>query len=179
MILRPGARRRGGSRRNAACRSSLVADVGSRFARERACCISAKFAITLIESHWLPLSVRLCKEANSPSLTGTDERQAPDGSVTNRYNYRVVRLWNVLKGVANVQQSATHQAILRQGRQEGVIEGRAEGRVAREQRMLLRQRTKRLGEPDAATVAPIEAIEDVDRLESLGERILGTGRRRV
>jgi hypothetical protein len=41
----------------------------------------------------LTVLVLLCKEANSPSLTGTYERQLPDGWQTNRYNYRVVRLW--------------------------------------------------------------------------------------
>ena len=41
----------------------------------------------------LTVLILLCKEANSPSLTGTYERQMPDGWQTNRYNYRVVRLW--------------------------------------------------------------------------------------
>jgi predicted transposase YdaD len=169
-------------------------------------------------------------------LTGLYERQAPDGSVTNRYNYRVVRLWtedpeqyvnagvalvplapladvkeeslpglvqrmaarfnaeppsraaklwtatyllmglryseeialHILEGVANMQQSATYQAILREGRNEGLIEGRLTG----ERQLLIRQGTERFGQPDAATVAAIEAIEELNRLESLGERIL-------
>ncbi len=41
----------------------------------------------------LTVLVLLCKEANSPSLTGGYERQLPDGWLTNRYNYRVLRLW--------------------------------------------------------------------------------------
>ncbi len=41
----------------------------------------------------LTVLVLLCKEANSPSLTGSYERQLPDGWPTNRYNYRVVQLW--------------------------------------------------------------------------------------
>jgi predicted transposase YdaD len=41
----------------------------------------------------LTVLILLCKEANSPNLTGTYERQLPDGWPTNRYNYRVVRLW--------------------------------------------------------------------------------------
>jgi hypothetical protein len=41
----------------------------------------------------LTVLVLLCREANSPSLTGTYERQLQDGWQTNRYNYRVVRLW--------------------------------------------------------------------------------------
>ena len=41
----------------------------------------------------LTVLVLLRKEANSPSLTGTYEICMPDGWQTNRYNYRVVRLW--------------------------------------------------------------------------------------
>src|SRR5262249_27522961 len=41
----------------------------------------------------LTVLMLLCKEANSPSLTVTYERRLPDGWPTNRYNYRVVRLW--------------------------------------------------------------------------------------
>ena len=54
---------------------------------------------------------------------------------------------------------------------EGRSEGR-EGRVAGEQRLLIRQGTKKFGKPDAATLAAIEAIRDVETLEALGERIL-------
>jgi len=41
----------------------------------------------------LTILILLCKEANSPGLNGTYERHLPDGTLTNRYNYRVVRLW--------------------------------------------------------------------------------------
>ena len=41
--------------------------------------------------------------------------------------------------------------------------------------MLLRQGTKRFGEPDAATVAAIEAIKDSGPLEALGDRIVNPG----
>jgi predicted transposase YdaD len=184
----------------------------------------------------LTLLVLLCKEANSPGLTGCYERQLPDGWQTNRYNYRVVRIWKedpepyltagvglvplapltdvsqanlpgvvrrmaerinaeprpraaklwtatyllmglrfsderviqLLGGIHTMHQSSTYQAILREGRQKG----REEGRITGEQRMLLRVGTKRFGEPDAPTIAAIEAIQDVERLESLGERML-------
>jgi hypothetical protein len=36
----------------------------------------------------LTVLVSLCKEANSPSLTGVYERELPDGWQTNRYNYQ-------------------------------------------------------------------------------------------
>ncbi len=41
----------------------------------------------------LTILVLLRKEANSPSLTGRYDRHMPDGWQTNRYDYRVVRLW--------------------------------------------------------------------------------------
>ena len=41
----------------------------------------------------LTVLVLLRPDANSPSLTGTFESPMPDGWQTNRYNYRVVRLW--------------------------------------------------------------------------------------
>jgi hypothetical protein len=62
-----------------------------------------------------------------------------------------------------MRESTTYQAILR------------EGRITGEQKLLLRQGTKRFGEPDATAAAAIEAIQDVDRLEVLGERILDPG----
>jgi len=52
--------------------------------------------VALFHRHRLPVLtvlVLLRKEANSPSLTGTFEICMPDGWQTNRYNYRVVRLW--------------------------------------------------------------------------------------
>ena len=186
----------------------------------------------------LTVLVLLCQAANSPGLTGSSERRLPDGWPTNRYNYRVVRLWQedpaayltapvnlvplapltkvgesaealrglvqrmaerinaepppraarlwtatyllmglryseelafqLLEGVQNMRQSTTYQAILREGRQEGWQEGQVKG----EQKLLLRQGTKRFGKPDAATLAALEAIQDIDRLEALGERLL-------
>ena len=50
----------------------------------------------LFHRHRLPVLtvlVLLRREANSPSLTGSFEINMPDGWLTNRYNYRVVRLW--------------------------------------------------------------------------------------
>jgi hypothetical protein len=62
----------------------------------------------------------------------------------------------LLEGIQTMRESTTYQAILR------------EGRITGEQKLLLRLGTKRFGEPDATTVAAIEAIQDIDRLEALG-----------
>jgi predicted transposase YdaD len=53
--------------------------------------------VALDYRHDLPVPtvlVLLRKEANSPSLSGIYERSLPDGRLTNRYDYQVVRLWN-------------------------------------------------------------------------------------
>jgi predicted transposase YdaD len=191
----------------------------------------------------LTVLVLLCKQANSPSLTGTYERQLPDGWPTNRYNYRVVRLWQedpdpyltggvnlvplapltnvaegdlpelmqrmaerinpepkaraekfwiaalflmalryepvfaqqLVDGVYNMRESTMYQAILREGRDEGLIAGRNEGRVGEAQRMLLMLGETRFGEPDQATRGTVEAIHDVERLERMTKRVLDTG----
>jgi predicted transposase YdaD len=164
----------------------------------------------------------------------------PDGWLTNRYNYRVIRMWGedpepylnagvnlvplaplaniaepalpglvermaarinaeprsrseklwtatyllmglcyseelvsrLLEGVHNMQESTTYQAILREGRNKGLEEGREEGRVAEARHFLVRVGAKRFGKPDTAVLAAIEAIRDVERLESLGDRIV-------
>ena len=197
----------------------------------------------LFHRHRLPVLtvlVLLRREANSPRLTGSFEINMPDGWLTNRYNYRVIRLWGedpepyltagvnlvplaplaniampalpglvermaarinaeprprseklwtatfllmglcyseelvsrLLEGVQNMQESTTYQAILREGRNKGLEEGREEGRIAEAQHFLVRVGTKRIGKPNSAIVAAIEAIRDVERLESLGDRIV-------
>ena len=195
----------------------------------------------LYHRHRLPVLtalVLLRPEANSPRLDGTFEITMPDGWLTNRYNYRVVRLWEddpepyltggvnlvplapmthvpeseealrglvrrmaerinaepepraaklwmatyllmglryeesfasqLLEGVQNMKESTTYQAILREGRNEGLIEGR----VGEAQRLLLRLGEIRFGPPEEATRAAIEAIRDLDRLERMSDRVL-------
>jgi Domain of unknown function (DUF4351) len=58
-----------------------------------------------------------------------------------------------------MRDSTTYQAIVREGREEEA------------RRLLLRYGTRRFGTPNAALIAAIEAIQDVDRLESLTDRI--------
>ena len=190
--------------------------------------------VALDYKHKLPVLtvlILLRKAADSPGLTGSYERHLPDGSLVNRYNYRVVRLWQEdpdlyltggvnlvplapltkvtkaalrglvrrmdrrinaepkpradklwaatyvlmgwrydeklatesLKGVWNMHESPTYQAILR--------EGRNEGRVVEAQRLLMLLGGNRFGEPDEATRGAVEAIHDVNRLEALSLRI--------
>ncbi len=199
--------------------------------------------VALDYRHKLPVLtvlILLHKGANSPNLTGRYERQLPDGSVTNCYNYRVVRLWEedpesyltggvnlvplapltnvsegdlpevidrmaerinpeprpraeklwaatyllmgvryraevatrLLEGVWKMRESSTYQAILKEGRKEGRKEGSMEGRKQEARRLLLRLGARRFGTPDAGVVTAIEAIDDVDRIESLADRVV-------
>ncbi len=66
-----------------------------------------------------------------------------------------------------MRESVTYQAILEEGRQEGVV---AE---AREFLLLLGE--SHLGTPTLATRATIEAINDVSRLHELGLRVSTVG----
>ena len=74
----------------------------------------------------------------------------------------------LLKGVRQMKESSTYQAILEEGMVEGMVRGKAE----EARRLLLRLGAKRFGEPDAHTQATIEAIGSVERLEKLVERVL-------
>jgi hypothetical protein len=64
--------------------------------------------------------------------------------------------------------SKTYEWIFEQGRLDGVIDGR----LNEARRLVLRQGTRRFGEPDAVVVASVESITVLDWLEALGERII-------
>jgi predicted transposase YdaD len=70
----------------------------------------------------------------------------------------------LLKGVRDMKESVTYQAILEEGEMRGVI---TEAR-----KLLLLLGTTRFGPPDAPTRDRIESINDVQRLEQLTVRLL-------
>lgn len=74
----------------------------------------------------------------------------------------------LLRRVRDMRESATYQAIVEEGRARGLVEGRAEEARA----MLLRQGRKRFGPPDAHVLAMLDGINNRERLEELGERLL-------
>jgi predicted transposase YdaD len=78
----------------------------------------------------------------------------------------------LFEGIEIMKESTTYQSILREGRQEGRQEGESVGRVREAQRILRLQGTKRFGAPSPEIAAALDGIQDVDRLEALGERIL-------
>jgi predicted transposase YdaD len=72
----------------------------------------------------------------------------------------------LLEGVQTMKESTTYQAILREGRIEGRIEG--------EQRVLLIQGEIRFGTPDERIRHAIEEIRDLEHLERLSRRLFDT-----
>jgi predicted transposase YdaD len=81
-------------------------------------------------------------------------------------------LANIYDGVRVMHESTAYDMILDEGRAEGRVEGRIEGRLEGEIRLLLRQGRKRFGPPDPATEATLSSIQDVERLERMGEALL-------
>jgi hypothetical protein len=74
----------------------------------------------------------------------------------------------LLRGVQGMKDSVTYQAIVAEGVAEGVIKGRAE----EARRFLKAQGKDKFGQPDEQTREAIDAIEDIERLEDLGRRLL-------
>ena len=82
----------------------------------------------------------------------------------------------LLRGAVAMKESTTYQAVLEEGREEGLEkgleEGRAQGKTEEARQIILRQGSKRFGEPDARTRAAVEAAGDLARLERMIDRML-------
>ena len=74
-------------------------------------------------------------------------------------------LGQLLEGVQGMKESTTYQEILYEGFEQGL----EQGRVAEARLFLLRHGAKRLGPPDAAVRAKVEALADLNRLEELAD----------
>jgi hypothetical protein len=83
-----------------------------------------------------------------------------------RYESAIVQ--SLLRGVKNMKESTTYQAILGEGEAIGVAKGKAE----EARKMLLLQGRDRFGEPSAKIVAQLDAVTDLGRLEALLIRLL-------
>lgn len=70
----------------------------------------------------------------------------------------------LLEGVRGMKESTTYQAILEEGRSEGIVEG--------EKKALLLLGTRRFGPPDAATRAAIVSLDSIGKLDQLTARLL-------
>jgi predicted transposase YdaD len=91
-----------------------------------------------------------------------------------RYSRAVAN--TLFQGVRSMRESDTYQAILEEGRAEGLVlgraEGRTEGRTEALRNLLLRLGTRRFGPPGEAIVKQLRDIQDSRQLEQLAERLL-------
>ncbi len=75
-----------------------------------------------------------------------------------------------------MEDSVTYQAIIRKGFLQGFLQGFQQGfqqgALQEAKETLLRLGPKRFGEPQAATVAAVEAIDDLGRLKRLRSSLL-------
>jgi predicted transposase YdaD len=75
---------------------------------------------------------------------------------------------DLFKGVRTMRDSVTYMAILEEGEEKGL----KRGRIEEARSVLRRQGKKKFGAPGKRTAAAIDAIDDLDRLEMLHERLL-------
>src|SRR5262249_53986075 len=73
----------------------------------------------------------------------------------------------LFRGIVSMKESSTYQAILAEGRDAGIALGRAEGAVAEARKMVRLLGEEVLGPPDHQTLADIDVIADLTRLEAL------------
>jgi predicted transposase YdaD len=84
-----------------------------------------------------------------------------------RYEQALIQA--VLRGVMNMKESVTYQAIL----EEGMAEGEAKGVLKEARKMVLLQGRSRFGQPASPqVVAALEALTEARQLEELGVRLL-------
>ena len=71
-----------------------------------------------------------------------------------------------------MRESATYQAILREGRIEGEARGEARGKLAEARRLLLLLGEERFGVPDLQTRRAVNRLRDLERVERITARLL-------
>jgi predicted transposase YdaD len=83
-----------------------------------------------------------------------------------RYDREQIR--ELMRGVRQMRESVTYQAIVNEGRTTGRVEGRAE----EARRLALRLGTRRFGAPGPNVAATLDAMTDIEALEALADRLL-------
>jgi hypothetical protein len=101
------------------------------------------------------------------------DREVPSGLAADLWSaayilmglrYDQVLVHRLLQGVMTMKESVTYQAIIEEGKAEGLLE---EAR-----RILLLMGRSRFGEPSAQELAAVQALTDVRKLERLSVRLL-------
>jgi predicted transposase YdaD len=133
--------------------------------------------------------VLLRSVADGPELSGTYEQQDRHGDVYDWFRYDDgIAVFEresgrdgqgvsaMILGIRGIEESSVYQDIFAkghvEGRAQGLAEGFIEGRTDEARQAVLQLGRKKLGQPDDGMRIRIAAIADVDRLNSLLERIL-------
>jgi predicted transposase YdaD len=83
--------------------------------------------------------------------------------------YPADTLVQLFEGVKMIEESSTYQWLLERGR----AEGRAEGKIQEARDLLLWQGSRKFGRPaDAAEVARLESVQNLEQLKDLACRLL-------
>ena len=89
--------------------------------------------------------------------------------------------------MVDLRDSTTYQLILEEGmvigkahgkaegKAEGKVEGKVEGKAEGARQTLLRVGRRRFGSPTAAEEETLNAINDMERLDRMGEQVLDVG----
>jgi predicted transposase YdaD len=116
----------------------------------------------------LPEVLRRIEKRVSETLTPSEAGDLRTATyVLMGLRYRPDQIRTLYEGMSKMKESATHQAILAEGREEG----REEGSFTEAQRFLLVVGTEWFGEPAPEVRARILAERGVERLEELGRRV--------
>jgi predicted transposase YdaD len=113
----------------------------------------------------LPALLRAARrrlDAEVPPVDAAELWAATDILLGLRYNDAVAAA--MIGAVSTMRESSVYQRILSEGRTEGQIDG--------ERRLLLRQATAKFGPAPEATAAQLRALADLDELDRLGVRLL-------
>jgi predicted transposase YdaD len=78
----------------------------------------------------------------------------------------------MILGIRGIEESSVYQDIFAKGETEGRTEGRAEGRAEEAREAVLTVGRKRLGQPEEGVIRQINAMAEVNQLNSLLVRIL-------
>ena len=86
----------------------------------------------------------------------------------------------LMRGVRQMRESVTYQAIVNEGRTTGRVEGGSKGvlkaaskrRAEEARRLALRLGTRRFGAPGPNVAAALDAMTDIEALEGLADRLL-------
>ena len=78
----------------------------------------------------------------------------------------------MILGIRGIEESSVYQSIFAKGEAQGRVDGRVEGRVEEARLAILRLGRQKYGEADEGVRSSIDAIDDIDQLNALLDRIL-------